>query len=120
MAKLFLVLSGLLGIGLAPATVADAAPRQLVATVGPDSSISLRTTAGRSVTSVAPGAYRIVVRDRSRLHNFHLIGPTNSTSNATGVRFVGTTAWRLRLTRGMYRFLCDRHARSMRGTFRIR
>ena len=44
----------------------------LFATVGPDFTISLRDAQGQSVTQLDPGAYRIVVQDRSDFHNFHL------------------------------------------------
>ena len=55
----------------------------------------------------SPGRYRIVVRDTTRSHNWHLYG--NGKSVKTTVR--GTDRWvfKIRLTRGMYRVVCDPH-----------
>lgn len=89
----------------------------LTATVGPTATISLRTANGRRVTSLRRGRYRIVVRDRSAMHNFHLIGP--GVNRRTAVDFRGTRTWTLTLGRGSYRYLCDAHARRMRGSFRV-
>lgn len=89
----------------------------LVATVGPGASISLRTTSGRRVTRLRAGRYRIRVRDRSGSHNFHLSG--RGVNKRTGVGFRGTTTWTVTFRRGArYRFVCDPHARHMRGSFR--
>ena len=49
-------------------------PPTLTATVGPGATI-LRTSRGARVTRLKAGRYRIVVRDRSSMHNFHLSGP---------------------------------------------
>jgi plastocyanin len=91
---------------------------RLNATVGPGFSISLRTTAGRRVTSLRRGRYRIVVNDRSRVHNFHLTGPR--VNKKTTVGFRGRTTWTLTLRRGTYRFVCDPHRTAMRGSVRVR
>jgi plastocyanin len=96
----------------------DAATR-LNATVGPKLTITLKTVAGRSVKTLKPGSYTIVVRDRSKLHNFHLIGPTKVLNRSTSVRFMGMRTWYLTLLEGTYRFVCDPHARLMKGTFRV-
>jgi plastocyanin len=89
----------------------------LIATVGPGATISLRTRAGRRVRQVRRGRYRIVVRDRSRMHNFHLRGP--GLNKRTTVPFRGMRTWTVTLRRGIYRFICDPHARRMRGSFRV-
>jgi plastocyanin len=99
-----------------PATVR---PGRLVGTVGPGFTITLRTAAGGAVRSARAGLYTIVVRDRSRMHNFHLVGP--GVNRRTAVAFRGTVTWRVRLRRGAtYRFVCDPHARGMRGSVRVR
>jgi plastocyanin len=89
----------------------------LLATVGPGATISLRTRSGRRVSRVRRGRYRIVVRDRSRMHNFHLRG--RGVNKRTTVPFRGSTTWTVTLRPGTYRFLCDPHARRMRGSFRV-
>jgi plastocyanin len=93
--------------------------RRLQALVGPGFTVSVRTMAGARVTSTARGRVDLVVRDRSRAHNFHLIGP--GVNRRTTLGFVGMQTWKLTLQPGVYRFLCDPHAkRGMRGSFRVR
>lgn len=91
---------------------------RLNATVGPGFTISLRTTAGRRVASLRAGRYRITVRDRSRMHNFHLTG--RGVNKKTTLGYQGTTRWTLTLRRGTYRFVCDPHRANMKGSFRVR
>lgn len=92
-------------------------PPTLIATVGPGATISLRTSRGARVRRLKAGRYRIVVRDRSAMHNFHVVGP--GVNKRTTVRFRGTATWTVTFRRGRtYRFVCDPHARRMRGSFR--
>jgi hypothetical protein len=93
---------------------------KLTATVGPGRTISLKTSSGSSVRSLSGGNYTIVVNDRSRSHNFHLIGPVNMLNRSTTVKFVGRQTWRMQLVKGSYRFVCDRHVRTMKGSFTVR
>ena len=87
--------------------------------VGPGFTISLRTPAGARVTALRAGQARITVRDRSRIHNFHLVGP--GVNRRTSIAFRGTQTWQVRIRAGgRYRFLCDPHALLMRGVFRGR
>jgi plastocyanin len=111
------VIAGVITTGNAASAPAATTLR---ATVGPGPSITLKTSAGRTVRNLSTGSYVIVVRDQSKRHNFHLMGPTNGLNRATGVRFVGTQTWRLALPKGTYRFVCDRHTRTMKGTFGVR
>jgi plastocyanin len=69
------------------------------------------------VKGLKAGRYRIVVRDRSAMHNFHLSGP--GVNKRTAVGFRGTRTWTVRLRKGRYRFVCDPHAAQMRGSFRV-
>jgi plastocyanin len=107
---------GTFTVGTPPTTTPP--PTRLTATVGPGFTISVRNAAGRLVRTVNAGRFRITVRDRSRLHNFHLIGP--GVNKRTGVAFRGTTTWTLRLRAGTYRFVCDPHRTRMKGSFRAR
>ena len=100
-------------VPLAPATPAAT---RLVATVGPGFTITL-TKNGTRVRSLRPGAYTIVVRDRSDEHNFRLRGP--GFNRATGVARIGNATWTVRLRAGTYRYVCDPHADHMRGGFRV-
>lgn len=92
-------------------------PPTLTATVGPGATISLRTSRGARVTRLKAGRYRIVVRDRSRMHNFHLSG--SGVNKRTTVHFRGSTTWTVTFRKGRtYRFVCDPHAKRMKGSFR--
>jgi hypothetical protein len=98
---------------------AGAAPAKLLATVGPGHTITLRTPAGGPARSVKAGVYAVVVRDRAADHDFRLVGP--GVNKATGVGFMGTQTWKVRLARGKtYRFVCDPHSDEMFGSFRVR
>lgn len=89
----------------------------LTATVGPGFTIALRTHHGAKVGRLKAGRYRIVVRDRSAMHNFHLLG--TGVNKRTGVRFRGTATWTVTFRKGKtYRFVCDPHAARMKGSFR--
>jgi plastocyanin len=119
------MLARILAVSLAALAVsqavsaAPAATPRLVATVGPNDTISLRTAAGAPVRALRAGVYTIVVRDRADDHNFRLRGPRMN--RATGVAATGTTTWRsVRLVRGAYTFLCEPHSDDMRGAFRVR
>lgn len=90
--------------------------KTLTATVGPGRTISLRSGTSR-VSRLKAGRYRIVVRDRSSSHNFHLRGP--GVNKRTAVGFKGTATWTVTLRRGRYRFVCDPHAAVMKGSFRV-
>jgi plastocyanin len=117
------VMSGQFAVGTAslpPPRPPTARPptRRLVATVGPGFTISLRTAVGARVTTLTRGTYTITVRDRSRMHNFHLLGPRLNRRTTVGA--MGTFTWRVTLRAGRYRFVCDPHAAAMRGSFRVR
>ncbi|HSC91769.1 MAG TPA: hypothetical protein VLB86_08975 [Gaiellaceae bacterium] len=101
---------------LAPG-VAAADNQQLRGVVGPGPSISLSDASGGRVTQLQPGTYDIVVDDKSEEHNFHLSGPGVDAS--TDVDFVGTRTLTVTLRDGTYRFMCDPHASTMRGQFRV-
>jgi plastocyanin len=91
--------------------------KKLTATVGPGFSISL-TSGGKKVTRLKAGRYRITVRDRSHMHNFHLIGP--GLNKKTAVAFHGTVTWTVALKKGKtYRYVCDPHKARMKGSFRV-
>ena len=113
-----LALATALLAALAVVAPASAATPRLIATVGPGFTITLKTAAGKRVTTLKRGRYTFVVRDRSEDHNFHLKGPVNR--NLSGVDFVGTKRVTVTLKAGRYTYLCDPHADSMRSSFRVR
>ena len=93
-----------------------ATPTKLVATVGPGFNITI-TKAGKKVRTLKPGIYSITVRDRSNIHNFHLRG--TGVNKDSGVRAVATRTWRVTFKKGTYRYVCDPHASSMKGSFKV-
>jgi hypothetical protein len=101
------------------AVLAEGAPTRLVGTVGPGSTISMKTASGKRVSMLPRGSYRIVINDRSDEHNFAMRGPGVSRT-WTGVDFVGTKTVTVRLGAGRYTFVCVPHADDMRGTFGVR
>jgi plastocyanin len=92
---------------------------KLQLTSGPGFTITLRTSAGKAVSSMRTGMYTLVVRDRSRIHNAHLVAPGYNRLTKP-LTYVGTQTWKVRLAKtGTLRFLCDPHSSSMRGSARI-
>jgi plastocyanin len=89
-------------------------PVRLVATVGPSNTITL-TRNGARVRTLTAGAYVIVVRDRSKRHNFHLTGPRVNRKTAVGR--TGTVTWKLTLGAGTFRYVSDPQAKRVRGSF---
>ncbi len=90
---------------------AAAAPAKLTATVGPGFTITL------SKKTVKAGTYVVILRERSNIHNFHLIGL--GVNKKTSVAAVKSYTWTVKLKRGTYRFICDPHASIMKGTLKV-
>ena len=101
------------GFGSAAST-----PKAVTGTVGPGFTIGLEL-GGRKVTKLKAGVpYRFVIRDRSSIHDFHLRGRSLNRV-LSGVAYTGTRSVLLTLKKGTYRFMCDPHADSMHGSFRV-
>ena len=90
---------------------------RLTAVVGPGFNITLKTASGMKVTKLKAGSYTITVKDRSNIHNFALKGP--GVSKDSGILFVGTKTWTVRLKAGKYTFVCTPHVSSMKGSFTV-
>jgi plastocyanin len=101
-------------LALAAVAPAQAAPAKLVGTVGPGFTITLKKN-GSKVTRLKAGKYSITVSDRSSSHNFHISGA--GVNKKTSVGGTGKTTWTVTLQKGKtYRFRCDPHASSMKGS----
>ena len=110
--------AALAALALALPAVSQAAPPKLVGTVGPGFTISLKTAAGKNVTTLKRGTYTLTVRDRSAAHDFRLRGPgVNKVVSTVGA--VGTKTITVRLAPGRYQFVCQPHAAAMHGAFRV-
>ena len=93
------------------------APVKLRGTVGPGFTIAL-TKGGKKVTTLRPGAYSLTIVDKGADHNFHLKGPgVNVKSSVAGTK---TKTYPITLKRGTYRFVCDPHDDTMKGSFKVR
>ena len=90
---------------------------QLQASVGPGFTISLKDASGAKVTHLDPGTYAIHVVDQSDMHNFDLTGP--GVSKSKEVTEVGEQDWTVTFTDGTYRYVCDVHATTMKGSFTV-
>jgi plastocyanin len=110
--------TGAAAIALVVALSAPAAPtKTLSGTTGPGFTITLKS-GGKAVSRVAPGTYRITVRDRSAIHNFKLSGP-GVNKVITGVSFTGVRSATVKLKSGRYTFVCTPHRSTMAGSFRV-
>jgi plastocyanin len=106
----------LLGAALVVVASASAAVPTLKATDGPGFTITLKKGTTK-VTKLKAGKYKIVVRDLSNIHNFHLTGP--GLNKKTGVGPKGTFTWTVTLKKGTYKYICDPHAAIMKGSFKV-
>jgi plastocyanin len=116
MSRISLVLIAALAAFVVAVGTASAGATQLVGTDGPGFTITL-TKGGKKVTSLKPGAYKLVVHDKSGIHNFHLTGP--GLNKSTAVSFVGNKTFTFTLKKGTYRFVCDPHRTTMKGSFKV-
>jgi plastocyanin len=100
-----------------PKTGGFAKGTKLKGTVGPGLTISLRDGAGKRVSKVHAGTrYTIAVTDKSSSHNFHLYGP--GVNKKTSVAAKNKVTWKLKFKKGQYRFRCDTHPTTMKGSFK--
>ena len=91
---------------------------KLIATVGTNDSqvITLTHENGATVNDIPAGTYTIEVRDRSSMHNFHLTGP--GVDQETSIGAITTVTWTVTFQNNeQYRFVCDAHPTTMRGSF---
>jgi|SRR5215471_18303829 len=101
---------------LTMSSAALAATPTLNGTDGPGFTITL-TKGGAKVSKLKPGSYKIVIADKSSIHNFHLKGP--GVDKKTSVSGTGNTTWTVKLKKGKYTFVCDPHATVMKGSFTV-
>jgi hypothetical protein len=100
-----------------PAPVPVPKVPKLLATVGPKSTITLRSATGAVLKSVKAGTYSITVRDRTKAHNFHLVG--KGVNRKSGKAAVGTLTWTVKLAAGTLRFYSDAAPAKLKGSIRI-
>jgi hypothetical protein len=106
----------LLGAALVIVASASAAVPTLNGTDGPGFTITLKKGTTK-VKTLKAGKYKIVIKDLSNIHNFHLTGP--GINKKTGVGPKGTFTWAVTLKKGTYKYICDPHAAIMKGSFKV-
>lgn len=122
MLKRLLLPIALATISLAVTVAAGAGTRTaksilLTGEVGPGYTIEVKR-AGKDLTTIKAGTYKIKVEDKASVHDFHLTGP--GLNKSTSVPFVGEKTWTVTLEPGKYTYKCDPHALAgMKGTFRV-
>jgi hypothetical protein len=109
------------GYGDSPGTTPTATTVKgtLTGVVGPGFTITLKKKSGKLVQKLAPGTWRIVVDDKSSVHNFHLTG--QGVAKTTTVAQVKKVTWTVTFVAGKtYTYKCDPHQGTMIGTFKIK
>jgi plastocyanin len=113
-----LLIAAAAALALVIAAPAAPATKVLKGSVGPAFVIKLKTAAGKPVKTLKAGTYRLVVQDKSAIHDFHLIGP-GVNKVITTVPFQGTKTAVIKLKVGRYLYQCDPHSFDMKGTFKV-
>jgi plastocyanin len=120
-ARILVVIAASLAASSAAAS--PAANPTLIATVGHNDTftIGLTDTAGVPVSRITPGTYDVVVRDESRLHNFHLASNEDPTVDfRTDLDFVGEMSFTVTFRdETRYAYACEPHWQTMNGSFYV-
>ncbi len=101
-----------LATALAAAVPALAATPTYKGTVGPGFTITMASKPTKA------GKIKLVIADKSDIHNFHLTGP--GVNVKTSVPGEGSKTFTVTLKKGTYKFVCDPHASSMKGSFTVK
>jgi plastocyanin len=96
---------------LAVALPAGAATPTYTGTVGPGFTIKMAKKPTKA------GKIKLVVDDKSSIHNFHLTGPGVNVKTSVGT--TGTKTFSITLKKGTYKFVCDPHSSVMKGSFKV-
>jgi plastocyanin len=109
-------LTALTALGVAGALLvalpASAATPTFKGTVGPGYTITMASKPKKA------GTIKLVVADKASIHNFHLTGP--GVNVKTSVSGTGSKTFTVTLKKGTYKFVCDPHSSSMKGSFTIK
>lgn len=106
-----IVLIAALATALAAALPAVAATPTFKGTVGPGFTIKMATKPTKA------GKIKLVIDDKSNIHNFHLTGP--GVNVKTSVSAVGSKTFTVTLKKGTYKYVCDPHL-FMKGSFTVK
>jgi hypothetical protein len=121
--RVVLLLVLCVSLGAASAGARPSANPLLVATVGTNDgfNIGLADASGTKVSWIAPGTYDVLVRDQSRLHNFHLASNSDPTVDfRTDLDFVGEMTFTVTFrNETRYAYACEPHWQTMNGEFYV-
>ena len=117
MLKRICTIAAVLAAAAVAAGSAGAATPKLAGIVNDQFKISV-TKGGKKVATLKAGTYLLVVTDKTSAHNFHLTGP--GVNKSTSVSGKTTARWKLKLKKGVYRYVCDPHKSFMKGSFTVR
>lgn len=118
MARTALVLAVAFAAATATAALAGrTSTPTLIGTDGPGFSITLKTTAGKTVKTLKAGTYKFVIHDKSSIHGWSLDGPHGFAKDIATIPAVGTKTVTLTLKAGKYKFYCPNHEAMMFGHF---
>ena len=94
-------------------------PTSLVGVTGKNDAftISMSDEHGAPISNIAAGTYKLTVHDDSSIHNFHLAG--DGVNEITSVGDIGDQSFTVTFKPGTYTFVCDPHASTMNGHFRV-
>jgi plastocyanin len=98
-------------VALILALPALAATPTFKGTVGPGFTITMASKPTKA------GPIKLVIADKSNVHNFHLTGP--GVNVKTSVPAVGSKTFNITLKKGTYKFICDPHP-FMKGSFTVK
>ena len=98
-------------VALALALPALAATPVYTGVVGPGFTITLAKKPTKA------GKIKLVIRDKSNVHNFHLTG--DGVDISTDVSGTGEETFTVTLKPGTYTYVCDPHSSQMHGTLTV-
>ena len=104
-------------IAAALAVPAIAAARPFYGTVGPGVDDHAQACQWHHREPREPGRAQVRHLRPELGHNFHLLGP--GVSKKTAIDFIGSRTWKVTLQVGTYKFRCDAHPKTMRGSFNV-
>src|SRR5215217_7852621 len=83
--------------------------------------ITLNDASGTKVSRLLPGMYTVVVKDLSKLHNFHLASNSDATVDfRTDLEFVGEKSFTVTFKNDtVYAYACEPHWQTMNGSFLV-
>ena len=101
-------------------TAGAASHPKLIGVVGKNNAYKISLSSnGKTVKTLKPGTYTVVIHDDSAMHNYELDGPHGKSWTFTQVPFMGTKTFTLKLVAGAYKAYCAPHESIMFQHFTV-